>query len=196
MEHSEYREYGEGWIRFTSPVSAGSSITAALDAIRDSPLQAEYEEALEPLRLGPAGDPPAFLTAVDGQTRIPLSPQLTEFYAYARWWRGSRLLGEVVDPDDFLDHLTDPRIDLQDLLDDEFESPYVLVDHRGAGLDPARCALFSLDTVTHYPYSRVYLVFDPPEHSRAEGHIPGEPEVWGFQGEHFHTPDLRSYLTR
>ncbi len=188
----EYREYGDGWIAFSAPVPPSASIAAALDAIRESFLQ--DEDAREPLRLGPAGNPRAFLTAIDCETSIPLTPQLGEFYAYARWWRGSALLGEVLDPDDLLEHLTDPRIDLQRLLDDEFEYPYPLVDTRGAGLDPARCVLFSLDTLTWSPYNRVYLVFDPPEHSRAEGCIPGEPEVWGFVGEHFHSPDLRSYL--
>lgn len=195
MQPWEYREYGDGWIKFSSPAAGGATITDALTAIRDDLLQAEYDQHLGPLRLGPPGDSPSHLTAVDGVTRLALTPQLVEFYSFARWWRGSALLDNVLDPGSFHEHVVNPRLDLPSVLRDEFEYPQVLVDTHHTPLDPARCALFSLDTLNGSPYSRVYLVFDPPTASRADGHTLGEPEVWGFQREHFHSPDLRSYLT-
>ncbi|WP_447950063.1 hypothetical protein [Microbacterium aurum] len=186
--------YGEGWITAIAPAPSNASITAALTSIRDSPVQAQYE--LEPgeLRCGPSGIAPAHLTALDGETLLPLSPQLVEFYSYARFWRRSVLLHNVIDPAEYLDHATDPRINLPGLLEQEFHAPSVLVDVRGRGLDPSRCALFWLDTLEYAIYNRAYFVFDPPPHSRTEGHTHGEPEIWGFEGEHIHAPDLRSYL--
>lgn len=104
------------------------------------------------------------------------------------------LLGNVIDPAEFLEHLTHSRLDLPGVLRHEFAAPAVLVDTKGEGLDPSRCALFSLDTLSGAVYNHAYLVFDPPGHSRTVDAVPGEPEVWGFENEHFHSPDLRSYL--
>ncbi len=169
--------YGEGWITAIAPAPSNASITAALTSIRDSPVQAQYE--LEPgeLRCGPSGIAPAHLTALDGETLLPLSPQLVEFYSYARFWRRSVLLHNVIDPGEYLDHATDPRINLPGLLEQEFHAPSVLVDVRGRGLDPSRCALFWLDTLEYAIYNRAYFVFDPPPHSRTEGHTHGEPRA-------------------
>lgn len=63
----------------------------------------------------------------------------------------------------------------------------------GAGLDPASCALLSVDDF-EAPYCRHYLVFDPPKNSRHAAATPGEPEVWAFNSEVVHYPDLRAYL--
>ena len=186
--------YGGGWITGVEPAPPRTSITASLVAIRESPWQTRYELESGELRCGPSGSPPAQLIALDGVTRIPLSPQLVEFYSYARSWRHSVLLNNVIDPDDYLDHLTDPRLDLPGILRYEFDAPAVLVDAHGTGLDPSRCALFWLDTLSGAVYNRAYFVFDPPTHSRTSGATAGEPEVWGFENEHFHAPDLRSYL--
>ncbi|MDF9875805.1 hypothetical protein [Cellulosimicrobium cellulans] len=186
--------YGNGWITGVDPAPPAVSITASLTAIRESPWQARDELEAGELRCGVAGSPPAHLTVLDGHIRIPLSPQLVEFYSYARYWRHSVLLNNVIDPDDFLDHLTDPRLDLPGVLRYEFASPAVLVDAHGEALDPARCALFWLDTLSGAVYNRAYFVFDPPGHSRTVGGTSGEPEVWGFESEHVHAPDLRSYL--
>lgn len=38
------------------------------------------------------------------------------------------------------------------------------------------------------------LGLDPPAHSRTTAYTHGEPQVWGFENEHVHAPDLRSYL--
>lgn len=186
--------YGDGWITGIEPAPPDASITASLAAIRESPWQALYE--LEPgeLRCGVAGAPPTDLTALDGETRLPLSPQLVEFYSYARSWRHSVLLGNVIDPDEFPGHLADPRLDLPGMLGHEFAAPAVLVDAHGEGLDPSQCALFWLDTLSGAVYNRAYFVYDPPGHSRTAGAASGEPEVWGFENAHFHAPDLRSYL--
>ncbi len=186
--------YGDGWITGVDPAPPEASITVSLDAIRESPWQAQYEFEAGELRCGVEGSPPAHLTALDGVTRIPLSPQLVEFYSYARSWRNSVLLQNVIDPDEFLDQLADPGLDLPGVLRHEFDAPGVLVDALGDGLDPARCALFWLDSLSGAVYNRAYFVFDPPGHSRAAGGSPGEPEVWGFANEHFHAPDVRSYL--
>lgn len=186
--------YGDGWITGVDSAPPDVSITASLAAIRESLWQARYELESGALRCGAEKSPPTHLTALDGETRLPLSPQLVEFYSYARSWRHSVLLGNVIDPDEYLDHLTDPRLDLPGVLRYEFDAPGVLVDARGNGLEPSLCALFCLDTLSGAVYNRAYFVFDPPAHSRAEGAIPGEPEVWGFENEHFHAPDLRSYL--
>ena len=156
--------YDDGWIAVTGALAV--SMTEQLDRVRTSPAQQQYE--LEPgqLQVGPTGETPEFLTALDGKTRLPLSPQLREFYGYARWSSGSVTLLEVQDPVDFLDLLTDPQVDLPGVLRSEFTSPGVLVDARGQGLDPSRCALLMVDSVTSSPHSRAYLVFDAPEHSR------------------------------
>lgn len=186
MDHEEYRAYGEGWIRFLSPAPPGVSVTGALAEIRRAAQRTqELHDRVGPLSLGPAGTPPERLTAVDGGTGIDLSPQLREFYSFARWWSGNIELGEVPDPGDFLELLTAPGSALSDLIGDEFEFPAVLVDAHGEGLDPARCVLFSVDTLRGAPYNRTYLVFSPDR---------DEPEVWGFWGDHFHSPDLRTYL--
>lgn len=191
---SQTISYGDGWITGIDPTAPDASITTLLTEMRESPWQAEYELTPGELRCGPAGSPPTHLTALDGETRIPLSPQLVEFYAFARFWRHSVLLGNVIDPDEFVEHLADPQLDLPGMLRYEFAAPAVLVDTNGEGLDPSRCALFSLDTLSGAVYNRAYFVFAPPAHSRTVGAVPGEPEVWGFENEHFHAPDLRSYL--
>lgn len=186
--------YGDAWITSVDPAPPEASITASLDAIRESPWQAQYELEAGELRCGAAGSPPTHLTALDGRTKITLSPQLVAFYSYARSWRNSVLLNNVIDPDDFLDQLADHGLDLSGVLEHEFDAPAVLVDAHCDGLDPSRCALFWLDTLSGAVYNRAYFVFDPPAHSRTAGGSPGEPEVWGFENEHFHAPDLRSYL--
>lgn len=186
--------YGDGWITGVESAPPDASITAALAVLRESPWQARYELDPGESRCGPSGAPPAHLVALDGENLLPLTPQLIEFYTYARFWRHSVLLHNVIDPDDYLDHLTAPGLDLPGVLRDEFDVPGVLVDAHGNGLDPSRCALFWLDTLSGAVYNRAYLVFDPPAHSRTAGAVAGEPEVWGFENEHFHAPDLRSYL--
>lgn len=175
--------FGDGWIQVLEDAAETVSITDTLDALRFSPEQAEWAAEFGPLLCGPANQPPAYLTALDGHTKLPLSPQLTEFYSYARSWTNSEALGNVIDPDDYLDHLTDPRLHLQDLLDNEFERVGALVDKQNRPLDPARCALFSLDALARAPYNRAYFVFAAPE-----------PEIWAFENEHVHAPDLRAYL--
>lgn len=213
MDSTTVVAYADGWITVTAPDAPASptgpveptadpSVTAALDRSRTSPLQLEYE--LEPgqLQVGPSGEPPDHLTALDGETELPMTPQLREFYGYARWWRGSVLLSEIPDPGEYLDLLTDSQVDLAGMLAAEYELPGVLADARGRGLNPTRCALLMVDTVTAYPYHRAYLVYDPPEHSRVGtltgGHNPAvdfaEPEVWAFVGEHHHYADLRAWL--
>ena len=186
--------FGDGWITVLGPAGPEAPIAASLATIRESPWQEAYESTTGgTLELGPSGRPPTHLTALDGETRIPLTPQLLEFYSSARSWRRSSQLHHVIDPDDFLDHLTEPGNDLQWVITDEFESPAVLVDAEGEGLDPARCALFWVDHLSAV-YNRAYFVFDPPQHSRTAGGTRGEPEIWGFENAHFHAPDLRSYL--
>ncbi|WP_368654207.1 hypothetical protein AB4Y30_04000 [Ornithinibacillus sp. 4-3] len=179
----ETRQYGNGWISFDLPVLTNITITQALTAIRDSSIQ---DQCLDfgKVHLGPSGNPPRYLTALDHKTQIPLSPQLQEFYSFARWWRNSILLMEVIDPDAYFEHLTNPNLHLGEVLANEFSHPYVLVDEDECAIDPARCVLFSLDTLDRYPYNRVYLVFGDKE----------EPEVWGFREEHFHSPNLLAYL--
>lgn len=207
--------YDDGWIAVTGALAV--SMTEQLDRVRTSPAQQQYELAPGQLQVGPTGETPEFLTALDGKNRLPLSPQLREFYGYARWSSGSVTLLEVQDPVDFLDLLTDPQVDLPGVLRSEFTSPGVLVDARGQGLDPSRCALLMVDSVTSSPHSRAYLVFDAPEHSRVgtliapNGRSGGssgddasggsgdtadtaEPEVWVFENDHHHYADLRTWL--
>ena len=132
--------YDDGWIAVTGALAV--SMTEQLDCVRTSPAQQQYE--LEPgqLQVDPTGETPEFLTALDVKTQLPLSPQLREFYGYARWSSGSVTLLEVPDPADFLDLLTDPQVDLPGMLRSEFTSPGVLVDARGqAFIRPgARCS--------------------------------------------------------
>lgn len=66
--------YGDGWITGIDPAALDASITALLTEIRESPWQAEYELTPGEMRCGPAGTPPTHLMALDGATRIPLTP--------------------------------------------------------------------------------------------------------------------------
>ena len=172
--------YDDGWIAVTGALAV--SMTEQLDCVRTSPAQQQYE--LEPgqLQVDPTGETPEFLTALDGKTQLPLSPQLREFYGYARWSSGSVTLLEVQDPVDFLDLLTDPQVNLPGVLRSEFTSPGVLVDARGQGLDPSRCALLMVDSVTSSPHSRAYRVFGAPEHSRVGTLIAANERSGGAAG--------------
>lgn len=104
---SDQIPYGDGWVTAAEPAS-DQVISSELDFIleRSVELQDEFEPGA--LSLGPAGEPPSHLVALDGQTTIPLSPQLTEFYSYARWWQASALLLWVPDPTEFRDSSPNP----------------------------------------------------------------------------------------
>lgn len=189
-----YRQVRPGcYIDVITKARTGLTITELLDRLRDNDEQRDFEAENGPQALGPAHDPPDHLIALDGVTELPLSPQLTEFYGYARWWRGNLSLGEIPDPGEFLDLSSDPGIGLRATIDEDLDPDAgVLIDNKGRPLDLARCALFSLDDLEGPPYGRAYLIFRAP---RGRFLRPREPEIWAFDGDHKRAPDLRSWLS-
>lgn len=180
MESTTVVEYVDGWISVTGPATE-LTVTEALDLARTSPLQVEYEPGQ--VQVGPSGEPPDHLTALDGETGLPMTLQLREFYGYARWWRGSVLLSEIPDPGEYLDLLTDPRVDLPGVLAAEFTPPGVLADARGRGLEPTRCALLMVDTMTASPYQRPCFRFDEEQDRVRATVTPCMPRSGGDEDE-------------
>lgn len=171
MSNTQVR-YGAGWITVVDAVSPDISITATLEAIRESPWQAIQEPEFGRLELGPSGNPPGSLLALDGATQPPLSPQLSEFYSYASWWHNSYILLEVLDPAAFVDLITALNSDLLATINRDYVWPGLLTDKSGKGLAPTSCVLFSVDHL-QATYSRTYLVCDPPANSRHRS------DTWG-----------------